>query len=622
MLKNYLHITIFILLSLSFFHSPAQGIKYDVAKKKYFLESDSKAHTKAIYDTIIYDKMMEFAYVTKTQSGYGLLSVWGDKIVPLLSNEYEEIICTYYRNFAVKKNGKYAKYIATDNIDLDEKDKPYLLSKTPIFKSEFVYDKVKYLHWWDRIYFDTESKWETFTYAAFWQNGEASISDFINYRHSIAGQGIKCDELELINIDTKVFFKCRLAGKFGIADSQYGIQIPIEYDSITHVRTMLDVSGRKNVKITNDFLILHKGGKMNLANFTRGSYFVNYNFPIDAYNVADNTLFFTEKGKPMKMVEGKKVSSEYELLYSDKYEMSLIQKNKLYGIMHQNRVILEPIYDDYERLSYCGGDTDIYLFKKDGYYSVFSAGDKKLRHTTEQITDYNCNDLGVYVKRGDGKWYVLAHDKFSYFGRPVIGYDSIVELDHPSYGILAYTNGKIHHYYTIVDYDEVKIPSGAEHIVHISETKGFFYQIGNKYGYTSASFTFDPILTNLNIGTDKKKGSTIFSTTIEGKEYLFYPEDIGADNTIKSFVDCDVCDGRGYNFEYSQETRTIKGHTSVSSRRVFLWRDGETIETTTTITPDREESFTSTDYVDCDTCSGTGNKPVRLRNLNGILQVD
>ncbi len=601
-----------------------QTVKLDPGNKKYYLEAEGSNITKSIYDTLIKPYDSWHTVITKTRDGYGLLFVGGKKPIELLPNEYEHIQHMYFQAYFVKKNGKYALYEAMDNLDMDDNDKPFFLSKTPIFGTDFLYDKTKFITLKARLYNTYGDEWKTWYYGAVWQGDRVALNDYSRKDFKPGNPAFSCDDLELINIDTKPFFKIRTGNLYGIVDEAYNVKLPVEYDSITHLRTMIKLSGYKDRKISNDFLILHKTGKMYLASVTPGSSLINQNFEIEAYHIEDETLFFTEKGKSMKMEEGQKIAADFEIAYADKYDVRIIKKNDRYGLRVGERIVLEPVYADYNLATSCGIDEYVYFFRKErgDHYTIFSARDKKFILKTEKISDMTCNSNRLYVKREDAKWYSLVGENFSYPGKPVIGYDSLGTVLFPSRDILGYRNGKIYQITNVGDYKEVWLPAGVKNVTHVPETNGFVYKVNGKFGYNDQTTTFPPSLDNLNMGYDKKKGVNFFSTFVDGQEYLFYAEDFGKDQSIRSFVDCQVCYGYGFQLGSESKTTVVEGQTTTRSERVFLWRDGEYERTTTTVEPDREVTTTTTIHKPCPACSGTGKKGVRLRSSAGQMVVD
>lgn len=612
------------LLSQVVFQASGQTAKLDPGNKKYFLEVGGVSFTKSIYDTIIIPSDSWSTVITKTEEGYGLLYAGNKKVMALLPNEFEYIQHYYFEGYFVQKNGKYAQYQAMDNLDMDDNDKAFFITKTPVFRTAFLYDKVKVVSQRVRLYHEYGDEWKTWNYGVVWQGDRTSMFNFNMRSSGISSKSFACNDVVLFNIDTKPFFKIQAGNKFGIVDEEYNVQLPAVYDSITYRRIIFNVPHYKDKKITNDYLILHQAGKMYLANFTRGTNYLNHNFLIESYHVDGETMYFTENGKSMKLVEGQKIAADFEVVLSDKYEHKLIKKDKRYGLMAGDKILLEPVYVDYEWESWCDGEADVYFFRKEqgDPYVVYSGRYKEFMLKTEKISAVDCTSDGLYLKRADGKWYSLIVDKFHYLGKPEVGYDSLGSLMYPSEGILGYRNGKTYHISGAGDYAEVSIPHGAKYVTHIPETDGFVYKINEKFGYNNQTITFAPVLDNLNMGYDKKAGSTLFSTNVEGKEYLFYPADFDQDQSIRSFVDCQECFGFGFFLRSETETRTIKGSTTTRSERVFLWRDGEYVKTTTTVEPDREVTTSNTVHEPCPACSGTGKKRIRLRSLAGQVQVD
>lgn len=604
------------------FELHSQEIKFHQDKKRYFIEEHGKSLTKPIYDDILHDEFMEVCYVTRLANGFGLIGVRGGKALELLPTEYEDIRSIDYFKFIVRRNGKYALYEVRDNMDWDDDYKPFLKSKTPVFESDFIYDKGQHISLKSRLFEENNNEWKTWNYVALWQNQEAYVTDCAVWREPEHQQKLKCDEVSLTNSHAVVMLKFKLNGKFGMADQNSLVQVAAEYDSITQFRLLQNISDYSKDKMAYDYFVLYKSGKMFLTYFGRSTGYLIHSFQIDNYRIENNELFFTEKGKPMKMAEGKKIAADFELIRTDKFENKIIKKDGLYGLMFGDRMVLEPIYSDYEAPGYCSGiDYDQYFFKKDGFYNVISGKYRKFENVGEKIISVKCTDAGLFVQRDDRKWYSIYAWDFNNFGKAVIGYDSLVSMKYPSRGLLAYTGGKIHFHGSGSDYMEVNLPQGASEFMFIPETDGFIYKINGKFGYSNASTKFDAVLSNLKIGEDRKKRSTLFSTEVDGKEYLFYPEDFGTDNTIKTFVDCDVCGGNGYKLKTETSTEIIKGKTTVSSQRTFLWRDGQTIQTTTTVEPDQEVTTSETVHVDCNACSATGKTVVWIRNVKGTLVV-
>lgn len=611
----------FILMLLTCFISNvySQTIKLDPGKKKYFIEWDGKPFTKPLYDTIIINTTMDRSAIVKAKDGYGLIFLGGKKPVTLLENNFRNIIHLNADEFLVKKNEKYAIYRCLDNIKWDESS-PDRASKNPVFNSAEEYDYGKGMNLHVRIYKRYGDDWENWHYGTVWKDGLAYIIDYNSASHLKSKQGLLCDNIELINIDRSPFFKIYKNGKYGIANVYGFADIECKYDSIKIIRTMVPVTGYKDLRVANDYIVLHAENKIYLTIVAEGSSFVSENFLIDSYFAEGNTFYFTENGEAKRMEEGKKISNVYALMYTDKFGSRLVMKNGKYGILKGEKEILPAEYESYPK-SYENMSDIVYFFKTGKKYTLFSSSQKKIIHQKEEITDVTQTGVGLYVKRGNGKWYILVNNAFSYFNRPEIGYDSIYEFRYPTRGILAYTEGKIHHYDVSGTYNEITLPNGFSNIEYIPETKGFIYKINGKYGYTDKSHTFPAIIEHLYIGIDNKLKKTIFSTTLEGKEYLFYPDAFEKNDIIKSYVDCNSCQGKGYNIGKESVTEFHKGQTMVRKERAFLWRDGEWFKITTEVIPDHYETKEQTKVNDCNSCSGSGKTAFTIKAVNGKLIV-